>query len=125
MLHDETVYPDPFTFNPDRFFNSKTRRVDFTRQPDPSIACWGFGRRACPGRHLAFSAIWLAIASLVSAFDIEKEKETVRVVGEDGVEREEERTVELTHEYKASFVMCVPLGERGFLPPGLQLVLIR
>jgi hypothetical protein len=74
---------------------------------------------------LAFSAIWLAIASLVSAFDIEKEKEIVRVVGEDGVEREEERTVELTHEYKASFVMCVRLRPKGFLPPGLQLVLTR
>ena len=48
---------------------------------------------------MAFSAIWLAIASLVAVFDIEKAKEKVVVVGEDGIEREEERTVELTHEY--------------------------
>ncbi|KAJ2928435.1 hypothetical protein H1R20_g8645, partial [Candolleomyces eurysporus] len=105
MLHDETVYPDPFTFNPDRFIDPGTGQVDFARQRNPSFACWGFGRRICPGRHVAFSSLWLAIASLVSVFDIEKAKEKVRVVGEDGIEREEERTVELTHEYVSSLAM--------------------
>ncbi|KAJ2928444.1 hypothetical protein H1R20_g8641, partial [Candolleomyces eurysporus] len=99
MLHDETIYPDPFTFNPDRFINPDTGQVDFARARDPSHACWGFGRRICPGRHMAFTSIWLAISSLVYVFDIEKAKEKVRVVGEDGIGREEERTVELTHEY--------------------------
>ncbi|RXW15361.1 hypothetical protein EST38_g10493 [Candolleomyces aberdarensis] len=105
MLHDESVYPDPFTFSPDRFINPETGEIDFTRQRNPSFACWGFGRRICPGRHVAFSSIWLAIASLVSVFDIEKAKEKVRVVGEDGIEREKERTVELTHEYLSSLAM--------------------
>ncbi|KAJ2928446.1 hypothetical protein H1R20_g8642, partial [Candolleomyces eurysporus] len=104
MLHDETVYPDPFNFNPDRFINAETGQVDFARERDPSHACWGFGRRVCPGRHMALSAIWLAVASLVSVFDIEKAKEKVRVV-EDGIEREEERTVELTHEYISDLIL--------------------
>lgn len=99
MLHDETVYPDPFTFNPDRFINPETGQVDYTRARNPSHACFGFGRRVCPGRYMAFEATWLAIASLIAVFDIEKAKETVRVMGEDGIEREVERTVELTHEY--------------------------
>ncbi|KAJ2934994.1 hypothetical protein H1R20_g2117, partial [Candolleomyces eurysporus] len=105
MLHDETVYPNPFTFNPDRFINPETGQVDYTRERDPAHACWGFGRRVCPGRYLASSAVWLAIASLIAVFDIEKAKEKVKVVGEDGIEREEERTVELTHEYAPSIVL--------------------
>ncbi|RXW22176.1 hypothetical protein EST38_g3685 [Candolleomyces aberdarensis] len=105
MLHDETTYPDPFTFNPDRFINPETGQIDYTHARDPSYVCWGFGRRACPGRYMAFSALWLAIASLIAVFDIEKAKEKVKVVGEDGIEREEERTVELTHEYASSIVV--------------------
>jgi cytochrome P450 len=105
MLHDEAVYPDPFTFNPDRFINPETGQIDHTRARDPSHACWGFGRRICPGRYMAFSAVWLTIASLIATFDIEKAKEKVKVVGEDGIEKEEERTVELTHEYISALVM--------------------
>ncbi|RXW15357.1 hypothetical protein EST38_g10495 [Candolleomyces aberdarensis] len=116
MLHDETEYPDPFTFNPDRFINPETGQVDFTRARDPSHACWGFGRRLCPGRHMAFSLVWLAIASLVSVFDIEKAKEKVRVVGGDGVEREEERTVELTHDY-ISAVSLMPKPFKCVIKP--------
>ncbi|KAJ2911405.1 hypothetical protein MD484_g9007, partial [Candolleomyces efflorescens] len=105
MLHDETVYSDPFTFNPDRFINPESGQVDFKSAPDPSMACWGFGRRVCPGRHVALTAIWLAIASLASVFDFEKAKEKVKVVGEDGVEREEEKTIELTHDYISTLAM--------------------
>ena len=105
MLHDEAVYSDPFTFNPDRFINPETGQVDFTRERDPSHACWGFGRRACPGKHMAFSAVWMAIASLIAAFDIEKAKEKVTIVGKDGIETEEERTIELSHEYVSSLIV--------------------
>ncbi|RXW13378.1 hypothetical protein EST38_g12477 [Candolleomyces aberdarensis] len=106
MLHDENVYSDPFTFNPDRFINPQTGQVDYTHARDPSHACWGFGRRVCPGRYMAFSATWLGIASLVAVFDIEKAKEKVTVVGEDGIEIEEERTVELTRAYNSSLVIA-------------------
>jgi cytochrome P450 len=105
MLHDEKVYPDPFTFNPDRFINPETGQIDYTRARDPSHACWGFGRRVCPGRFMAFSAVWLAVASLIATFDIEKAKEKVKVIDEDGIEREEERTIELSHEYISALVM--------------------
>ncbi|KAF9476782.1 cytochrome P450 [Pholiota conissans] len=69
ILHNEKVYPDPFKFNPDRFI--KDGRLD-PSIPDPADACWGFGRRICPGRHLAFSTVWIVIASLLTVFDIEK-----------------------------------------------------
>lgn len=42
MLHNEEVYPDPFTFNPDRFM--KDGKIDKSVR-DPSHACFGFGRR--------------------------------------------------------------------------------
>jgi hypothetical protein len=43
MLHNEDVYPDPFTFNPDRFIG-KDGNIDKSTR-DPAHACWGFGRR--------------------------------------------------------------------------------
>ena len=103
MLHDEKVYDDPFKFNPDRFIDPTTGELDFTRARDPDHACWGFGRRICPGRHMAFSAVWLAIASLAYCFDFEKTK--VKFGGENG--ELEEREVELTHEYTPALVQCV------------------
>ncbi|TFK25351.1 cytochrome P450 [Coprinopsis marcescibilis] len=73
MLHDEKVYPEPFRFNPDRFM--KDGKLDLKTQRDPNHACFGFGRRICPGRFMAFSAVWLAIASILYVFDIEKKKD--------------------------------------------------
>lgn len=42
MLHNEEVYPDSDTFNPDRFM--KDGKLDKSVR-DPGHACWGFGRR--------------------------------------------------------------------------------
>ncbi len=40
MTHDENVYPDPFAFQPERFFNA-----DGTLNDDSRILAYGFGRR--------------------------------------------------------------------------------
>ena len=40
MAHDENVYPDPFTFKPERFLN-----VDGSLNDDNRILAYGFGRR--------------------------------------------------------------------------------
>lgn len=102
MLHSEEVYSDPFTFKPDRFINPETGKLDYTRARDPSHACWGFGRRICPGRFMAFSAVWLAIATLISSFNIEKAK--VKVKNKETGE-EEEKDVEVPHDYISALVM--------------------
>jgi len=40
MAHDESVYPDPFSFKPERFLNE-----DGTLNDDSRILAYGFGRR--------------------------------------------------------------------------------
>ena len=43
MTHDETKYPDPLTFKPERFLDSNGRLND-----DSRIMAYGFGRRYVP-----------------------------------------------------------------------------
>jgi len=66
FLHDPDVYKDPFVFNPDRFMGSKP-------ELDPrDVGLFGFGRRICPGNHLADVSVWINIAKAVAALDITK-----------------------------------------------------
>ncbi|KAI0798709.1 cytochrome P450 [Irpex lacteus] len=67
MLRDPQEYPEPERFNPDRFIkegaiNPKVR--------DPNTVAFGFGRRICPGRHLAKDNAVCTIASVLHVFDI-------------------------------------------------------
>ncbi|KZP23267.1 cytochrome P450 [Athelia psychrophila] len=63
VLNDENTYPDPFTFNPDRFM------TDGNLDPE---AAFGYGRRICPGRHMARDTIWINIGCILACFNIEK-----------------------------------------------------
>jgi cytochrome P450 len=74
--NDPTVFPDPRTFEPDR------HNVDLTigetvQSSDISGRIWTFGagRRICPGLHLAENTVSLAIARMLWAFDISREKD--------------------------------------------------
>ncbi|KAJ7625702.1 cytochrome P450 [Roridomyces roridus] len=102
LLHDETVYPDPHAFKPERFLLPNG-------QPDPSVrnpeVAFGFGRRyQCPGRHMATSTIWITVASMLAAFDIKK------AVDVDG------RVIEPMYEYASSMV-CEPLPFKCAITP--------
>ncbi len=76
MTHDDRVYRDPDTFNPDRYLP-----IDQGGWGEPyPVGQFGFGRRICVGKHLAEASMWIAIASVLATFDIEK------AVGHDGKE---------------------------------------
>ncbi|KAJ7622234.1 cytochrome P450 [Roridomyces roridus] len=90
VLHDENVYPDPYTFRPERFL-TEDGKLDPTI-PDPTEVAFGLGRRSCPGRHLAELSIWIAVVSVLAVFDIKKK------VGENG------EVVEPSYEYTVGVI---------------------
>ncbi|KAA1467206.1 CyP450 monooxygenase [Dentipellis sp. KUC8613] len=68
VLHDENLYPDPFTFKPERFLGPDV-------SPRALVAvdhAFGFGRRLCPGRFMAMSFAWITMASTLAAFRVDK-----------------------------------------------------
>ncbi|KAF8970100.1 cytochrome P450 [Flammula alnicola] len=83
MLNDEKDYPDPRSFQPERFL--KDGQLD-TSVRDPSTIVFGFGRRICPGAHIAHSTIWITAASILSTFNISKPLDEKGVVIEPSME---------------------------------------
>ncbi|KAJ7786402.1 cytochrome P450 CYP2 subfamily [Mycena metata] len=69
ILHDPDMYPDPLSFNPQRF--ASENRVNGLNQI-PDLA-FGFGRRLCPGKFLAFDTLWIVVASMLAVYNISKE----------------------------------------------------
>ena len=71
MYHDEKRFPEPETFDPAHFLNDDGTLNQDIPCPTESGA-FGFGRRICPGRHLACGSMWIGIASVLSTFDLQK-----------------------------------------------------
>ncbi|KAJ7485833.1 cytochrome P450 [Mycena latifolia] len=94
MLHDETDYPDPFNFEPERFL--KDGKLD-PGVRDPVTLAFGFGRRICPGLHFAYSSVWIAVASILTCFDISP------AVDESGA------TIPVSCEYSGGMLSSPPL----------------
>ncbi|KDR84295.1 hypothetical protein GALMADRAFT_205982 [Galerina marginata CBS 339.88] len=77
ITHDEEIYPDPETFDP-------YRHIGNAPQPDPYKFVFGYGRRICPGAHLAEMSLFLNMASILAVFNISK------AVDDNGLEKEPE-----------------------------------
>lgn len=77
MMHDARVYASPHTFDPSRFLKANP-------EPDPRKIIFGFGRRSCPGNHLAADSTWLMCAGLLAAFDITPNSKLLSRVNEIG-----------------------------------------
>ncbi|EAU84306.1 cytochrome P450 [Coprinopsis cinerea okayama7 len=76
ITHDPRTYRDPMVFNPDRFLSSETRAAE----PDPRDICFGFGRRTCPGAHLADTTLFIMCATTLAVVDISKRIENGVIV---------------------------------------------
>ncbi|KAJ7154786.1 cytochrome P450 [Mycena filopes] len=74
MLHDADIYSSPFKFDPSRFLSREgtptNPAISGLSEPDIGSLPFGFGRRICPGMHLADSAMWIYAASALWAFHI-------------------------------------------------------
>ncbi|KAI0340920.1 cytochrome P450 [Trametopsis cervina] len=67
MLHNPKDYPNPEKFYPDRFIQDG--RINKAVR-NPTNMAFGFGRRICPGRHLALDTAFLMIASVLHTFNV-------------------------------------------------------
>jgi len=71
MTHDESIYSNPSTFNPDRY----SSKIEHGAEEPFPITPFGFGRRICPGRHLGTASIWIAVATMLATLEISKAKD--------------------------------------------------
>ncbi|KXN86997.1 O-methylsterigmatocystin oxidoreductase [Leucoagaricus sp. SymC.cos] len=55
-------------FDPSRFLDKEGKLV--TGVVDPMDFVFGYGRRVCPGRHLADVSVWITICAILTVFDI-------------------------------------------------------
>ncbi|KAF5347272.1 hypothetical protein D9756_009969 [Leucocoprinus leucothites] len=65
---NDAVYHDPSKFKPSRYLPKSQSGQE---EPEP-LAQFGFGRRICPGRHLADVSLWLAMATILSLYEVKK-----------------------------------------------------
>ncbi|KAG8723323.1 hypothetical protein FRC09_003767 [Ceratobasidium sp. 395] len=77
LLHDPRAYANPHTFDPKRYLKA-------VPDPDPREFIFGFGRRSCPGVHLANNGTWLTCVGLLWAFEVSASHELVNRVAEIG-----------------------------------------
>ena len=92
MTRNETVYPSPNVFDPERFFGPEKMASEACQQVE---AVFGFGRRICPGRFFAEENIWMLMTNMIATMDIDK------AVDEKG------RVIDVTEEFYGSFVRWV------------------
>ncbi|KAI3684655.1 hypothetical protein L6452_33880 [Arctium lappa] len=67
--HDPKIWVEPMKFKPERFEKVIGERDAFKLMP------FGYGKRSCPGKHMAVRVISLALGSLIHCFDWERVSE--------------------------------------------------
>lgn len=71
-LHfDPAVYPSPHQFLPSRFIDEKGNLIG-TRYSERGHHGFGFGRRICPGMHIAERTLFITFTRIMWAFDVKK-----------------------------------------------------
>jgi cytochrome P450 len=71
--HSPIYYPNPHTFEPRRFLNApEFSDAKPFPAPDKTSPSFGWGRRICPGEHLATNSVFITIAKFCWAFKVKK-----------------------------------------------------
>ncbi|KIJ66916.1 hypothetical protein HYDPIDRAFT_86062 [Hydnomerulius pinastri MD-312] len=66
MSRDESTYPNPSAFVPERFLTISESKLT----EDTVHFAWGWGRRVCVGKHLADASVWSAMATILAVLKI-------------------------------------------------------
>ncbi|KAF9810829.1 hypothetical protein IEO21_06777 [Rhodonia placenta] len=91
VMHDPSLYPDPFEVRPERYLSPNP-----AINPDPRTFAFGYGRRACPGKMLAEDSLFIIVVRVLSTMTIE------RAQGADGL------PVNRPAEYTSGAIRSVP-----------------
>ena len=77
ITRDEAMYPDPETFNPERWLSPAypTYKEPLTQYPNlQGYSQFGFGRRTCQGIPIVEQDLYLAMGGMAWAFSIQKRR---------------------------------------------------
>lgn len=75
ISRDETMFPDPAEFHPERWLESNwpTYKEPLTEYPTlRGDVAFGYGIRTCPGTDLVSAEVYTLIGALIWAFDIKR-----------------------------------------------------
>ena len=70
--HSPLYYPNPHTFDPRRFLGAPEYADAKPFPADKTSPSFGWGRRICPGEHLATNSVFITIAKICWAFKVRK-----------------------------------------------------
>lgn len=76
VSHDAWLFPEPFTFRPERWETKSGDGEDGPRAPDGKplrsyIVSFGKGTRSCAGRELAYADLYIGLANFFRRFECE------------------------------------------------------
>lgn len=67
LLHDPNLFDDPETFDPSRFLTPQKQAGNWNGKVESNFTLpFGFGRRVCPGMHVALKTTFISLARFVS-----------------------------------------------------------
>ncbi|MCJ1434190.1 hypothetical protein MMC27_003557 [Xylographa pallens] len=69
---NQTIYPDPDKYDPERFYRTDGGMTDAQRL----LVAFGKGTRACPGINLAWAEMYLAVAAVFGTLSMEIDRTT-------------------------------------------------